>query len=101
MPVAGIPPCGDVMTPKFRRLFTRIVPVTAIAGALVATAAIAPSAVASVRRDSAAAAAVDYSKLVADHKEASTSPGDLGGWSYTEGLFLWGTYLIYKRTGDK
>jgi unsaturated rhamnogalacturonyl hydrolase len=89
------------MTPRITRLLTRLVPAAAVAGALVATAAIAPNAVASVSADRAAIAAVDYSKLVADNKEASTTPANLGGWSYTEGLFLWGTYLIYKRTGDK
>jgi unsaturated rhamnogalacturonyl hydrolase len=89
------------MTTNIRRLLIRILPVTAVAGALVATAAIAPGAVAAVDRDGAAVAAVDYSTLVADRKESSTTPANLGGWGYTQGLFLWGTYLIYKRTGDK
>ena len=89
------------MTTNLRRLLTRILPVTAVAGALVATAAIAPGAVAAVGRDGAAVAAVDYSTLVADRKESSTTPANLGGWGYTQGLFLWGTYLIYKRTGDR
>src|SRR4051794_5392509 len=89
------------MTTNLRRLFTRVLPVTAVTGALIAAAAIAPSAVAAVRDAGPAAAAVDYSKLVADNKESSTSPANLGGWGYTQGLFLWGTYLIYKRTGEK
>jgi len=97
------------MTINVRRLFTRLLPGAALAGALVAAAAIAPSAVAAVSAEDRAAAinaaavdvaAVDYSKLVADNKETSTSPANLGGWGYTQGLFLWGTYLIYKRTGE-
>jgi unsaturated rhamnogalacturonyl hydrolase len=93
------------MTANVRRLFTRLLPVTAVAGALVATAAIAPSALAgSGARPSAAAigaAAVDYSTLVADAEEKRASPAQLGPWSYTEGLFLYGTYLIYQRTHQK
>jgi unsaturated rhamnogalacturonyl hydrolase len=93
------------MTTNVRRLITRLLPVTAVAGALIATAAIAPSALAgsSAPQSSAAIgpAAVDYSTLVADAEEKRASPSQLGGWGYTQGLFLWGTYLIYKRTGDK
>jgi unsaturated rhamnogalacturonyl hydrolase len=29
-----------------------------------------------------------------------TSPGSVGGWSYPIGLYMYGQYLVYKRTGD-
>jgi unsaturated rhamnogalacturonyl hydrolase len=93
------------MTGNVRRLLTRVLPVVTVAGALVATAAIAPNALAGAGSpQSAEIAAADnfaYSALVADAEEKRASPTQLGGWGYTQGLFLWGTYLIYKRTGDK
>src|SRR4051812_14789169 len=93
------------MTGNVRRLLTRVLPVVTVAGALVATAAIAPNALAGAGSpQSAEIAAADnfaYSALVADAEEKRASPTQLGGWGYTQGLFLWGTYQIYKRTGDK
>jgi unsaturated rhamnogalacturonyl hydrolase len=29
------------------------------------------------------------------------TPATLGGWSYTRALYLYGQYLVYKRTGEK
>src|SRR5690349_22556896 len=29
------------------------------------------------------------------------TPDKLGGWGYTRGLYLYGQYLVYKRTGEK
>ena len=68
--------------------------------ALVATAATAPAAIAAVRSDAATAvkAPTDWSTAVVDSEMARKSPSTLGGWGYTEGLFLYGTYLVYQRT---
>jgi unsaturated rhamnogalacturonyl hydrolase len=42
----------------------------------------------------------DWSKAVVDSTMARFTPGTLGGWSYTRGLYLWGQYLVFKRTGN-
>jgi len=87
-----------------RRLVTRVLPIVLVSGGLVAAAAVAPSALAAVSPDdpavqqAVAAAATDYSTLVADAEEKRATPAKLGPWSYTEGLFLYGTYLVYQRT---
>jgi len=44
--------------------------------------------------------AFDYTVAVADSEESRHSPSTIGGWGYTQGLFLWGTYLLYQRTHD-
>src|SRR5689334_873834 len=92
------------MTGNVRRMLTRLVPITLVSAALVAAAAVAPSALAAVSPDDPAvatavnAAATDYSTLVADAEEKRATPAQLGPSSYTEGLFLYGTYLVYQRT---
>jgi len=55
---------------------------------------------------------VDFSRLPApkdfDYSQAAietvmrqfNSPADFGGWAYPRGLFLYGEYLVYKRTGN-
>ncbi|HVH86119.1 MAG TPA: glycoside hydrolase family 88 protein, partial [Terriglobales bacterium] len=55
---------------------------------------------------------VDFSRLPApkdfDYSQAAietimrqfTSPADFGSWAYPRGLFLYGEYLVYKRTGN-
>jgi unsaturated rhamnogalacturonyl hydrolase len=67
---------------------------------MVATAVTAPAAIAAVRSGTAAApkAPTDWSVAVADSEMARKSPSTLGGWGYTQGLFLYGTYLVYQRT---
>ncbi|MFC0429680.1 glycoside hydrolase family 105 protein [Kutzneria buriramensis] len=46
----------------------------------------------------ASAAATDWSKAVVDSTIArNPDPKSLGGWGYTQGLFLYGTYLVYQR----
>ena len=46
----------------------------------------------------AAAAATDWSKAVVDSTIArNPDPKSLGGWGYTQGLFLYGTYQVYQR----
>jgi len=42
----------------------------------------------------------DWSVAVVNSTMARFTPGTLGGWSYTRGLYLWGQYLVYKRTGN-
>lgn len=47
-----------------------------------------------------ATAATDWSVAMADSTMARYTPSELGGWSYTRGLYLYGQYLVYKRTHD-
>ncbi|MCO1581501.1 glycoside hydrolase family 88 protein [Crossiella sp. SN42] len=49
----------------------------------------------------AAPAPEDWSKAVVDSTMQRYTPATLGGWSYTRGLYLYGQYLVYKRTGEK
>ncbi|WP_431900324.1 glycoside hydrolase family 88 protein [Nonomuraea sp. bgisy101] len=42
----------------------------------------------------------DWSVSVVESTMARYSPGTLGGWGYTRGLYLWGQYLVWQRTGD-
>ncbi|WP_285750877.1 glycoside hydrolase family 88 protein [Lentzea sp. NBRC 105346] len=48
-----------------------------------------------------AAPPADWSKAVIDSTMKRFTPDKLGGWGYTRGLYLYGQYLVYKRTGDK
>jgi len=41
---------------------------------------------------------VDWSTAVVDSTMKRSSPTTLGGWGYTQGLFLYGTYLVFQRT---
>jgi unsaturated rhamnogalacturonyl hydrolase len=46
--------------------------------------------------------AIDWSRLVVSATiERKPDPATLGGWGYAIALFLYGTYLIYQRTGDQ
>ncbi len=40
----------------------------------------------------------DWSVAVVDSTMARFTPSTLGGWGYTEGLYLFGQYLVYQRT---
>ncbi|MQY39749.1 Unsaturated rhamnogalacturonyl hydrolase YteR [Streptomyces sp. RB17] len=62
-----------------------------------ASAAPAPSAPALAPRP---AAARDWSTAVADSTMARYTPATIGGWSYPVGLYLYGQYLVYRRTHD-
>lgn len=44
------------------------------------------------------AAATDWSVAVVDSTMKRYSPATIGGWSYPVGLYLYGQYLVYKRT---
>jgi unsaturated rhamnogalacturonyl hydrolase len=46
-------------------------------------------------------AATDWSVEVVRSTMARFTPAALGGWDYTRGLYLYGQYLVYKRTGDR
>jgi len=88
------------MTQEPRPRLRQALIAAAVGVALVATAVTAPTAIAAVRTGAAAApkAPVDWSTAVVDSEMARKSPSTLGGWGYTQGLFLYGTYLVYQRT---
>ncbi|MGW2649277.1 glycoside hydrolase family 88/105 protein [Streptomyces sp. NPDC001393] len=46
------------------------------------------------------AAAPDWSMAVVDSTMARYTPATIGGWSYPVGLYLYGQYLVYRRTHD-
>jgi len=44
---------------------------------------------------------VDWSRAVVDSTmKRYPNPADLGSWGYAKALFLFGEYLVWKRTGD-
>lgn len=43
----------------------------------------------------------DWSRAVIDSTMKRYTPAKLPGWGYTIGLYLYGQYLFYKRTGEK
>lgn len=43
----------------------------------------------------------DWSRAVIDSTMTRYTPAKLPGWGYTIGLYLYGQYLFYKRTGEK
>ncbi|GIG62186.1 hypothetical protein Lfu02_65580 [Longispora fulva] len=45
-------------------------------------------------------AGTDWSVAVTDSTMRRKTPDTLGGWGYTEGLYLYGQYLVYQRTHD-
>src|SRR5882724_11269044 len=49
----------------------------------------------------AEAATTDWSVEVVNSTTARFTPAKIGGWGYTIGLYLYGQYLVYKRTGTK
>jgi len=42
----------------------------------------------------------DWSTAVVESTMRRSTPVTLGGWGYTQGLYLYGQYLVFKRTGD-
>ncbi len=63
-------------------------------------AAVAPRAFALPTPDTAAP--TDWSQALVDASMAHIpEPPKLGGWGYAVSLFLYGTYLLYKRTGNQ
>ncbi|QXV59229.1 glycoside hydrolase family 105 protein [Amycolatopsis sp. TNS106] len=49
----------------------------------------------------ASAAPVEWSRAVVDSTMKRHTPATLGSWGYTRGLYLYGQYLVYRRTGEK
>ena len=43
----------------------------------------------------------DWSRAVIDSTMQRFTPANIGGWSYPLGLYLYGQFLFYKRTGEK
>jgi len=72
-------------------------------GALGALAAAGPVARAADRLPpiGGAEAPPDWSRAVIDSTMKRYTPDKIGGWGYTLGLYLYGQYLFYKRTGEK
>ncbi|MFF1606659.1 glycoside hydrolase family 105 protein [Amycolatopsis sp. NPDC058278] len=72
-------------------------------GALGALAAAGPLARAADRLPPIGGAAPppDWSRAVIDSTMKRYTPDKIGGWGYTLGLYLYGQYLFYKRTGEK
>jgi len=49
-----------------------------------------------------AAARIDWSRALADSSmKRYPNPVDLGSWGYAKALYLYGQYLVWKRTGDR
>ncbi|MFI1868124.1 glycoside hydrolase family 88 protein [Streptomyces jumonjinensis] len=46
------------------------------------------------------AVATDWSAALVESTMARYTPSSIGGWSYPVGLYLYGQYLVYQRTGD-
>jgi unsaturated rhamnogalacturonyl hydrolase len=44
--------------------------------------------------------ATDWSEAVVESTMARYTPTTLGGWDYTRGLLLYGSYLVHRRIGD-
>jgi len=42
----------------------------------------------------------DWAKAMVESTMARYTPGTIGGWSYPVGLYMYGQYLLYLRTGD-
>src|SRR5579875_2731210 len=61
-----------------------------------------PPALASQGFGAPAGAAGDVSEaVIATTMHRTPHPADLGKWGYAIALYLYGQYLVYKRTGDK
>jgi unsaturated rhamnogalacturonyl hydrolase len=71
---------------------------TVLAG-LSATARATPASAATAQAGTTTPAAVtDWSVAVIDSTMKRYTPATIGGWSYPVGLYLYGQYLVYKRT---
>jgi unsaturated rhamnogalacturonyl hydrolase len=46
-------------------------------------------------------AATDWSVELVKSTMSRFTPATLGGWDYTRGLYLYGQYLVFKRTGNR
>lgn len=84
------------MTPYTRRQALRLFSSASLA------AAVTPHAAALLGSPDAAAPGTDWSQAIVETTMARVpDPAKLGGWGYAIALFLYGTYLLYKRTGER
>ncbi|MDP9815245.1 glycoside hydrolase family 88/105 protein [Spirilliplanes yamanashiensis] len=58
-------------------------------------------AVALPRTAGAAELPADVSRAIVDSTMTRFTPATFGGWSYHKALYLYGQYLVYKRTGER
>jgi unsaturated rhamnogalacturonyl hydrolase len=54
-----------------------------------------------LRTAASAASATDWSLEVVKSTTSRFTPSSIGGWSYPVGLYLYGQYLVFKRTGTQ
>ncbi|MEV5710748.1 glycoside hydrolase family 88 protein [Actinoallomurus sp. NPDC052274] len=73
-------------------------PAVALTAVLCAALTALTTSASAARPGHAAKAATDWSVAVADSTIARNTPGEIGGWSYPVGLYLYGQYLVYQRT---
>ncbi|WP_214316701.1 glycoside hydrolase family 88 protein [Nonomuraea sediminis] len=50
--------------------------------------------------DTGGSGGTDWSKALVESTMARYTPATLGSWGYQRGLYLWGQYLVWQRTGD-
>ena len=86
------------------KIFAALITLISLAHAVVAKPAVACRAVSLTRLAKAEKSkpTVDWSKAVVEStmKRYPTAQ-DLGSWGYAKSLYLYGEYLVWKRTGDK
>jgi unsaturated rhamnogalacturonyl hydrolase len=63
-------------------------------------AAPAPASAAPASAAAPAPAATDWSVAMVRSTMERFTPATLGGWNYPQGLYLYGQYLVYQRTGN-
>ena len=68
---------------------------------IVLVASLAPILPVATAADAHHQPATDWSKAVVDSTMKRFTPATLGGWGYQTGLYLYGQYLVYKRTHDR
>ncbi|MDX3746300.1 glycoside hydrolase family 88 protein [Streptomyces sp. AK08-02] len=87
---------------RHRRLSTALtsVALTAVTLSALPAAVPQPAVAASGRPAPRPAADPDRSLAVVDSTMARYTPSAIGGWSYPVGLYLYGQYLVYRRTHD-
>ncbi|TWP47245.1 twin-arginine translocation signal domain-containing protein [Lentzea tibetensis] len=73
----------------------------AVAGGVALGLGATGTAHAGVEREIEAKERTDWSVAVVESTMKRYTPETFGGWGYTRGLFLYGQYLVYKRTGNK
>ncbi|MFF4211729.1 glycoside hydrolase family 105 protein [Streptomyces sp. NPDC001796] len=83
-----------------RRLRTALTAGALATAGLTGPAATAPAAPAPAPHATRPVAAPDWSVAVVDSTTSRYTPSTIGGWSYPVGLYLYGQYLVYRRTHD-